>query len=140
MEATANCRRSMIPGSSHPDDCCTSEPAGIPIHKNRPKRSVAPLDLSDSSGPLDSTGHSMPRHGASAYYYWECLFKYMAAAQQLRKHTQISITEQRIRAHSDPPAGNTLWPHVVRHDLPRLDHVLKFLEELLVPACFAHVL
>lgn len=45
-----------------------------------------------------------------------------------------------VGTHSDLPYEDTLSPHTVHHILARLDHVLKFLQELLVPACFAHVL
>jgi len=38
----------MIPDSSHPNDSCTSEPAGRPIHTSRPKRSLGACGLSVS--------------------------------------------------------------------------------------------
>jgi len=37
----ANCRRSMIPASSHLNDCCIQKPAARPTHTTRPLRPVA---------------------------------------------------------------------------------------------------
>lgn len=37
---SANSRHSMLLEISHPNDCCTSEPAGRQIHTTRPEQSV----------------------------------------------------------------------------------------------------